>query len=69
MGEMRNGYLILVGELDGKRPLGRHGHRWEHNIRKDLTEREWEHVNWIHLAQDRDHWQAVVNTIMNFRAP
>jgi hypothetical protein len=29
----------------------------------------WEGVNWIHLAQDRDHWRAVVNTVMNLRVP
>jgi hypothetical protein len=33
----------------------------------DLTEVEWEDVDWIHLDQDRDHWRAVVNTVMNLR--
>jgi hypothetical protein len=31
----------------------------------DLGEIAWEGVEWIHLAQDRDQWQAVVNTVMN----
>jgi hypothetical protein len=35
----------------------------------DLKEIVWEVVNWIHLAQDRDQWQAVVNTVMNVRVP
>jgi len=34
-----------------------------------LTEIGWEGVNWIHLAQGRDQWLAVVNTVMNFRVP
>jgi hypothetical protein len=38
MGEMRNAYNILVGKPEGKRPLGRHGHRWDDNIRMDVRE-------------------------------
>jgi hypothetical protein len=40
-------------------------HRWEDDIGMDLTEMVWEVVNWIHLAQDRDQWRAVVNTAMS----
>jgi hypothetical protein len=54
MGELRNADSILVGKLEGKRPVGRHRRRWEDNIRMDLREIGWEGVNWIHLAQDRD---------------
>jgi len=50
---------------EGKRPLGRPVQRWEHNIRMDLREIGWGGVNWMHLAQDRDKWQAVVNMMMN----
>jgi len=39
----------------------------EDNIRKDLREIEWEYVNWMHLAQDRDQWRVIVNTVMNLR--
>jgi hypothetical protein len=49
---------ILFGKPEGKRPLGRSRHRWEDNIRLDLREVGWEGVDWIHLAQDRDHWWA-----------
>jgi hypothetical protein len=31
----------------------------------DLREIRWEGVDWIHLAQDRDQWQGLVNTVMN----
>jgi hypothetical protein len=34
----------------------------------DLREVEWEGVDWIHLAQDRNKWQALVNTVMNLHA-
>jgi hypothetical protein len=41
--------------------------RWEDNIRMDLREIGWEDVDWIHLAQDRNQWRAVINTVMNPR--
>jgi hypothetical protein len=52
-----------------KRPLGRPRCIWEHNINIDLKEIGWEGVDWIHLAQDRDHWWAHVNMVMNFWVP
>jgi hypothetical protein len=58
-----------VGKPEGRRPLGRHGRRWEVNIKKDLREIEWGGMDWIDLAQDRDQWKALVNTVMNLRAP
>jgi hypothetical protein len=44
-------------------------HRWEDNIRMDLREIRWEGVDWIHLAQNRDQCQALVNTVMNLWVP
>jgi hypothetical protein len=35
----------------------------------DLREIVWEDVDRINLAQDRDQWRALVNTVMNFRVP
>jgi hypothetical protein len=61
MGEMRNTYKILVRRLAGKRTLGIPGRRRENNIRVDLREIEWQGVDWMHLVQDRD----LVNTVMN----
>jgi len=38
MGEERGVYRVLVGKLEGKRPLGRPKPRWVNNIRMDLQE-------------------------------
>jgi hypothetical protein len=38
LGEMRNAYKILIGYLEGKRPLGRHRHRWEDHIKMTVKE-------------------------------
>jgi hypothetical protein len=54
MGEMTNEYKILVRKSERKRPLRRHRHRWEDNIRTDLRGTEWEDVDCMHLAQDRE---------------
>jgi hypothetical protein len=67
MGEGRNVYRVLVGKPEGKRPLGRPRRRWEDGIRMDLEEIGWGRVEWIHLAQDRDRWLALVNAVMNLR--
>jgi hypothetical protein len=69
MGETRNAYRILVGKPEGKRSLGRPRRRWVDNIKMDLTEIGWYGVDWIELAQDRDQWRALVNTVMNLRVP
>jgi hypothetical protein len=61
--------VILVGKPEGKRHLGRPRRSWEDNIRLGLKETGREIVDWIHLAQVRDEWQAVVNTVMNLRIP
>jgi hypothetical protein len=64
---MRKAYKILVGKPDGKRTPGRPSHGWKNNIRTNLQEIGWEIVCWIHLAQERDLWRAIVDTVMNFR--
>jgi hypothetical protein len=69
MGEKRNTYKILVGNPEGKRPLGGPECRWVDNIKMDLIEIGWDGMDWIHLAQDRDRWRALVNAVMNLRVP
>jgi hypothetical protein len=63
MGETRNAHRILVGNPEGKRPLGRPRRRWVDNIKMDLGEIGWDGKDWIELAQDRDHWRALVNMV------
>jgi hypothetical protein len=65
MGETRNSYRILVGTPKEKRPLGRQRCRSVDNIQMDLREIGWDVMDWIKLAQDRDQWRALVNTVMN----
>jgi hypothetical protein len=69
IGEVGDSYNILVGRPEGRRPLGRPRHRWEDNIKMDLREIVFGDVDWIHWAQDRYRWRAVVNTVMNLRVP
>ena len=60
-------YKFLVGKREGKRPMGRPRCRWEDNIKMDLQEVGGGGGKWMELAQDRDRWRALVNTVMNFR--
>ena len=65
MGERRGAYRVLVGNHEGKRPLGRPRSRWEDNIKMDLQKVGCGGVDWIELAQDRDRRQTLVNAVMN----
>jgi hypothetical protein len=67
--EKRNAYMILVGKPERKRPLGRRRRRWVDNIKIVLREIGRDGMDWIDLAQDRDKWKALVNTVMNLRVP
>jgi hypothetical protein len=65
----RNASRILVGKPEGKRPPGRVRRRWVDNIKMDRRELGWDGMGWIDLAQDRDQWGALVNTVINLRVP
>jgi hypothetical protein len=69
MGARRNAYRVLVGKPEGRKPLGRPGRRWVDNIKIDLREIGWDGTDWIDLAQGRNQWMALVNTVMNLRVP
>jgi len=68
IGEGRGVHRVLVGKPEGKRPLGSPRHRWEDIIKMDLQE-VGGGGDWKELAQDRDRWRPLVNTVMNFRVP
>ena len=67
MGERRGAYGVLVGEPEGKRPLGRSGRIWVGNFKIDLQEVGWESMDWIDLAQDRYRWRALVDAVISLR--
>jgi hypothetical protein len=69
MGEKRNVYRPSVRKPEGKTPLRRPRCRWVDNIRTDLVEVGWSEVDWIGLAQDRDKWRALVNSVLNLQVP
>jgi hypothetical protein len=69
MGETRNAYRLLLGKPEGKRPQGKLRRRWVDNIRMDPGEMGWCDVDWIGLAQDRNRWRALVNSVLNLRVP
>ena len=68
MGEGRGVHRVLMGKPEGRRPLVRPRHRWEDNIMMDLQE-VGGGGDWMEMAQDRDRWRALVNTVMNFQVP
>jgi hypothetical protein len=61
---MSHAYNISVVKADGLKPLGRPWRRFEDNIKMDRGG-----VDWIHLAQDRDRWRVLVNTVMTLLVP
>jgi hypothetical protein len=69
MGEKRNAYRVLVGKPERKRPLVTPSRKGVDNIRMDLVEVGWGDVDWIGLAQDRDRWRALVNSVFNLWVP
>jgi hypothetical protein len=69
MVKTRNPCRILVVKPEGKRQLGRPRRMWEDNIRMDLRVIGLGGMDWINPAQDRDHWRAPINMVMNLQVP
>jgi hypothetical protein len=69
LAEKRNVCRLLLGKPERKRQLGRARCRWVDNIRLDLGVVLWDDVDWIGLAQDRNRWRALVNSVLNLRVP
>ena len=67
--EEKGVYRVLMGEPEGRRPLGRPRRRWVDNIRMDFQDVICGYMDWIGLAQDRDRWRTLVSAVMNLRVP
>jgi hypothetical protein len=65
MRQKRNAYRSSMGKPEGKSPLGTPTYTRKNEIKIDIREIGWGGIDWIHLAQDRDQWQALVNTVLN----
>jgi hypothetical protein len=61
MAEKKNAYRLLVGQPEGKRPLGRPRRRWVDNIKMDLLEIGWGGVDWMGLAQTFGFYKMLGN--------
>jgi hypothetical protein len=68
-GEKKNAFRLLVRKPEGKSPPGRPRRIWVDNIKMDLGGVGWGDVDCIGLAQDRNRWRALVNSVLNLRVP
>jgi hypothetical protein len=69
MGENNNAYRILVGNPEGKRPLGRPRRRLVDNIRMNFRQIGSGGMDLVHMTKDLDQWRAFMNTVMNLLPP
>jgi len=68
VGERRGACRVLVGKPEGKRPLGRPRPGWEEYI-KIYLQLIAVAMEWLDLAEDRDKWRALINTVEKLRVP
>jgi hypothetical protein len=61
--------MSFVGKPERKRRIGRPRRKWVDNIEMDLREIGCGGMDWIHLAQDREQWKALVNMMLNLEVP
>jgi hypothetical protein len=60
---------FLLENLNGKKSLVIHRHRWEDSVKIDLKEMRFKGLDWIQLVHDMVQWQTLVNTVKNLRFP
>ena len=61
--------FFFVAKPEGRRPLERSSRIWQNNIKMDIGEVNWQGMDWIDLAQEKDRWRAFVNSVINFGVP
>jgi hypothetical protein len=69
MGWAGNAYKVLMGKPEGKSPLRRPRHMWVDNFKMDVRGIVWGGMDWIDLAQGRDQWRVLLNTVVHLRVP
>lgn len=67
--EQRTSYKVLVVKPEGEGQFLRHRVRLEGNNKMDFIAMEWEGADWVNLADDRELWEAVVNSVMKLSVP
>jgi len=67
--EKINTYRVLMRKRGGKRLLVRPRWRWNNNIKTDFQEVEWDSMDWVHVAQDRNTWRGLVHVVVNLWVP
>jgi hypothetical protein len=68
-GTVRSVCRISIRKPENKKPLEGPRYRCNNNIKMDFRETGCVGVDWIQLAQNRDRWRALVNTVLNFPVP
>jgi hypothetical protein len=56
---------VTVEEPEENTLVGIFSCRWRYNLKMDLKEIRWGGMDWVHLAQDMDQWQILVNRVTN----
>jgi hypothetical protein len=64
---MKSAYKIFIGKSEEKRPLGRPKRKWKDKIKIGIKEIVFDSVDWIHLAQDKDQWRTLMDTVVNLQ--
>jgi hypothetical protein len=69
IGGRSDAFRVFLGNPEGRRPIGRPGHKWKYNIKMNLQHVGFGRMDWIALVQERDGWRVLVNAVMNLRVP